>query len=155
MFLGINRFSIWVVCHAQTAVAAAAAIAVVIVIVSVVSIIIVIAIAAAPPSLLVCFSMSSSLFAAHCIFVLAACAAWGAVCNSLCSIDVACSIVMRVLLKLQLPRKSHSNMQHGNMQPSEAYRNNHSHHPKVLYLFWSALHMNTTLEQSDSGRLAD
>lgn len=46
-------------------------------------------------------------------------------------------------------------MQHGNMQPGEAYGNNHSHRPKVFYLFWSALDTNTTLEQSDSGRLAD
>lgn len=43
-------------------------------------------------------------------------------------------------------------MQHGNMQQGEAYRNNHSHRPKVFYLFWSALDMSSTQQQQqDSG----
>lgn len=94
--------------------AAVAAALVVAVIVSVVTIIIVIVIAAAGAApQLVCFSMSSSLFAAHCIFVLAA---------HVSSVrhgasPVCICIIMRVLLKLQLQRKSHSNsMQHGKMQ---------------------------------------
>lgn len=90
-----------------------------------------------------------------------------------------CGIIMRVLLKLQLQRKSHSNilniMQHGNMQQGEPYRNNHSHCPEgVLFILVSSRHeldtatttagqqdcrtaglQDTTLGQSDSGCPAD
>lgn len=111
-FLGINRFWIWVVCHAQTAVAAAAAagIVVVIVIVSVVSIIIVIVIAAATapahPYVRLFFHVVIIVCGTLHICPCGMCGLGSRVQQPAC----ICGIIMRVLLKLQLQRKSHSNI---------------------------------------------